>query len=134
MAKPSGETAFLAGASVCLSQGRSHAERILAIQDAAGWRAARRASGCCKRHVCEGGRLMSQDNKVRIAFIGAGGICEQRHLPNLVTFSEVELTTVCNRSPDSSRRVAEKWKFQRTSDDWRQVSADSCGDEICIGT
>ena len=48
--------------------------------------------------------------------------------------SEVELTTVCNRSPDSSRRVAEKWKFQRTSDDWRQVIADSGVDAIFIGT
>ena len=77
---------------------------------------------------------MSQDNKVRVAFIGAGGICEQRHLPNLVTFSEVELTTVCNRSPDSSRRVAEKWKFQRTSQDWRRVVADPDVDAIFIGT
>src|SRR5207245_868069 len=71
---------------------------------------------------------------VRLAFIGAGGICEQRHLPNLVTYPKVELITVCNRSLESSRRVADKWKFGRTSDDWRQVVADSDVDAIFIGT
>jgi predicted dehydrogenase len=77
---------------------------------------------------------MSRDDKVRVAFIGAGGICEQRHLPNLSSFPEVELITVCNRSPESSRQIAEKWKFRRTSDDWRQVVADSEVDVIFIGT
>jgi predicted dehydrogenase len=77
---------------------------------------------------------MSRENKIRVAFIGAGGICEQRHLPNLVTFPEVELVTVCNRSRESSQRVAEKWKFQQTSEDWREVVTDSDVDAVFIGT
>lgn len=77
---------------------------------------------------------MTRDDKIRVAFIGAGGICEQRHLPNLVTFPEVELITICNRSLESSRRVAEKWRFRRTSEDWQQVVADSEVDAVFIGT
>src|SRR5262245_9317512 len=77
---------------------------------------------------------MNRDDTIRVAFIGAGGICEQRHLPNLVRFPEVELITVCNRSLASSQRSAEKWRFRRTSDDWRQVIADSDVDAVFIGT
>ncbi len=76
---------------------------------------------------------MSRD-KIRVSFIGAGGICEQRHLPNLVTFPEVELITVCNRSLESSRKVAEKWKFRRTSENWREVIAEAGVDAVFIGT
>jgi predicted dehydrogenase len=77
---------------------------------------------------------VNRDDKVRVAFIGAGGICEQRHLPNLSTFPEVALTAVCNRSLDSSRRIAEKWKFKRTAEEWYQIVADSDVDAIFIGT
>jgi len=77
---------------------------------------------------------MSRESKLRIAFIGAGGICEQRHLPNLAKFPEVELVTVCNRSAESSRRVADKWKFSRTAAEWRQVVDDADVDAIFIGT
>ena len=62
---------------------------------------------------------MSREKRLGIAFIGAGGICEQRHLPNLAKFPEVELVAVCNRSQESSKRIAEKWGFRRTAQCWR---------------
>jgi predicted dehydrogenase len=73
-------------------------------------------------------------DRIGIAFIGAGGICEQRHLPGLAKCAEVELVTVCNRSEESSRRVAENWKFRRIAADWRAVLADSDVDAVFIGT
>src|SRR5436190_2081917 len=77
---------------------------------------------------------MSPASRVGIAFIGAGGICEQKHLPNLAKFPDVELVSVCNRSPESGRRVAEKWGFRRTGADWRQVVAEADVDAVFIGT
>jgi predicted dehydrogenase len=71
---------------------------------------------------------------IRLGFVGAGGICEQRHLPNLAKMSDVELVAVCNRSPESSRRVQEKWGVARTADDWRQVVEAKDIDAVFIGT
>lgn len=77
---------------------------------------------------------MNGPEPIRLGFIGAGGICEQRHLPNLAKMSGVELVAVCNRSPESSRRIQEKWGFARTADDWRQVIEANDIDAVFIGT
>lgn len=77
---------------------------------------------------------MNDPELIRLGFIGAGGICEQRHLPNLTKMPGVELVAVCNRSPESSRRVQEKWGFARTVDDWRQIIEASDIDAVFIGT
>ena len=77
---------------------------------------------------------MTARESIRLGFIGAGGICEQRHLPNLVKMPGVELIAVCNRSSESSRRVQEKWNFARTADDWRQIVAADDIDAVFIGT
>lgn len=77
---------------------------------------------------------MNDPERIRLGFIGAGGICEQRHLPNLAKMPSVELVAVCNRSPESSRRVQEKWGFARTADNWRQIIEASDIDAVFIGT
>lgn len=77
---------------------------------------------------------MNDSELIRLGFIGAGGICEQRHLPNLAKMTGVELVAVCNRSPESSRRVQEKWGFARTADDWRQIIEAHDIDAVFIGT
>lgn len=77
---------------------------------------------------------MTSRDTIRLGFIGAGGICEQRHLPNLVKMPGVKLVAVCNRSSESSRRVQEKWGFARIADDWRQIVAAEDIDAVFIGT
>lgn len=77
---------------------------------------------------------MSALDKVRVSFIGAGGICEQRHLPGLAQIPGVELVAVCNRSLESSERVKQKWNFERIESDWRKVIDDPTVDAIFIGT
>ena len=77
---------------------------------------------------------MNEFETIRVGFVGAGGICEQRHLPNLAKMSGVELLAVCNRSPESSRRVQEKWGFARAADDWRQIVEATDIDAVFIGT
>ncbi len=77
---------------------------------------------------------MNDPKRIRLGFIGAGGICEQRHLPNLAKMPGVELVAVCNRSPESSRRVQQKWGFARTANDWRQVIEATDIDAVFIGT
>jgi predicted dehydrogenase len=77
---------------------------------------------------------MTHPDPIRISFIGAGGICEQRHLPGLAQIPGIELVAVCNRSAESSRRIQQKWGFARIESDWRKVVDDPGVDVIFIGT
>ncbi len=78
--------------------------------------------------------MMNDLERIRLGFIGAGGICEQRHLPNLAKMPGVELVAVCNRSEESSRRVQEKWGFARTADNSKQIIDAGDIDAVFIGT
>lgn len=77
---------------------------------------------------------MDNPEQIRLGFIGAGGICEQRHLPNLAKMTGIELVAVCNRSLESSRRIQEKWGFARTADNSRHIIEASDIDAVFIGT
>ena len=74
------------------------------------------------------------DQPIRIGFIGAGGICKQRHFPGLAQIDGVEVKTVCNRSPESSRRVADEWNIPETDSDWRRLIERDDLDAVFIGT
>jgi predicted dehydrogenase len=77
---------------------------------------------------------MTVPDPIRVSFIGAGGICEQRHLPGLQQIPGVELVAVCNRSAESSERIKQKWGFARIESDYRKVIDDPHVDAIFIGT
>ena len=74
------------------------------------------------------------ESPVRIGFIGAGSIAENRHLPNLAKIGGVEVKTVCNRSEESSRRVASEWSIPEIDSDWRTLVQRDDLDAIFIGT
>jgi predicted dehydrogenase len=59
--------------------------------------------------------------RIRIGFIGAGGIAKQRHLPGLKQIEGVELVAVANRRRETAEQVAKEWGFTAVHDDWRQV-------------
>jgi predicted dehydrogenase len=61
------------------------------------------------------------DQRVRMGFIGAGGIARQRHLPGLKNVPGVDLVAVANRSRASAEKVAAEWGFADASDNWREV-------------
>ena len=76
---------------------------------------------------------MSTDS-LRIGFIGAGGICRSRHLPGLAAIDGVEVVVVCNRSTESSERVAADFGIPEVDTDWQRVIARDDLDIIFIGT
>ena len=76
---------------------------------------------------------MSTDT-LRIGFIGAGGICRSRHLPGLAALNGVEVVVVCNRSTESSERVAGDFGIPEVDTDWQRVIARDDLDIIFIGT
>ena len=72
------------------------------------------------------------DSKVRVGFIGAGGIAKERHLPGLQKVSGVELVVVANRSKASAAKIASEYGFSEASDDWRSVVERSDVDAVFI--
>jgi predicted dehydrogenase len=80
---------------------------------------------------------MSTNNKLsttRVAVIGAGSNTRQRHIPGLASQDGVEVTGVCNRTRESSQRVADEFGIPRVYTSWNQAVEDPDVDAIVIGT
>ena len=71
---------------------------------------------------------------VRIGFIGAGGICRQRHLPGLNALDNIELVAVCNRSQASGQKIADEFGFSEVMTDWKQLLDRDDIDAVFIGS
>lgn len=71
---------------------------------------------------------------VRVGFIGAGGICRSRHLPELRQVGHIELVAVCNRTAGSGQVMAREFGFGHVMTDWRQLIQRDDIDAVFIGT
>jgi predicted dehydrogenase len=72
--------------------------------------------------------------KLRIGFVGAGGIVRQRHAPGLKAVPDVEFVGVVNRSRESSERAAQEFGIARVYDTWQQLVESDDIDIVWIGT
>lgn len=77
---------------------------------------------------------MKNNQEVRIGFIGAGGICRSRHLPGLAKCDKAKVIAVCNRSEESSRKIATEFDIPEIESDWRKLVERDDLDAIFIGT
>jgi predicted dehydrogenase len=71
---------------------------------------------------------------LRIGLIGAGGNMRLRHVPGFRAISGVEIVSVCNRTPGSSRRAAAEFGIPNVAADPEALIADPGVDAVCIGT
>ena len=71
---------------------------------------------------------------IRIGVIGAGNNTRVRHIPGLRAIEGVGVISVCNRSRESSQRVADAMAIPQVYDDWRQLIAADDIDAVVIGT
>ena len=71
---------------------------------------------------------------VKVGIIGAGGNTRSKHIPGLQAIEDVELIGVCNRSQESSQRVADAFGIPKTYDNWQDAIADPDTHAIVIGT
>ena len=77
---------------------------------------------------------MSEQPIVRVGFIGAGSICQQRHLPGLRELEAIELVAVSNRSEHSAQKVADQWGFTAIESTWQRLLVREDVDAVFIGT
>ena len=73
-------------------------------------------------------------SKVRVGVVGAGANTVSRHLPGLLQQPDVELASVCNRSRESSERVAQQFGIGAVYESWPELVAADDSDAIVIGT
>jgi len=71
---------------------------------------------------------------LRIGLVGAGANTRLRHIPGFQKIKGVEVVAVCNRSRESSQRVADDFKIPRVFTDWQELVQNSDIDAICVGT
>ena len=74
------------------------------------------------------------DETIRVGFVGAGANTRLRHLPGLKAINGVELVSVCNRSRESSQRVADEFHVSKVHDSWDRLIEAPDTNAICIGT
>ncbi|MDI1318625.1 MAG: Gfo/Idh/MocA family oxidoreductase [bacterium] len=75
---------------------------------------------------------MSQ--RLRIGIIGAGGNTRAKHIPEFKKISGVEVSVVCNRTMESSQRVAKEFGLPFATTSAKDVIESPDIDAICIGT
>lgn len=71
---------------------------------------------------------------IRIGIIGAGGIVRDRHLPGFSRIEGVEVTAVCNRTPESTERIADEYGIRYRLGDWRELIAHPEVNAVLVGT
>ena len=87
-------------------------------------------SGCGAR---ERGYEMTKD-RIRVGIVGAGHSVTLNHIPKLQAIDGVEIASVCNRSRESSERVARRFDIPRVYDHWLELVEGTDTDAILIGT
>lgn len=71
---------------------------------------------------------------IRVGIIGAGRNTKSRHIPGLQVIDGVEIIGVCNRSRESSQRVADEFDIPKIYDNWQDAIGDNETNAIVIGT
>lgn len=71
---------------------------------------------------------------IRVGIIGAGRNTISRHIPGLQAIEDVEIIGVCNRSRESSQRVADEFSISKIYDNWQDTINDKDTSAIVIGT
>lgn len=74
------------------------------------------------------------ESTLKIGIVGAGANTRAKHIPLLQALPGVEILQVCNRSEESSRRVAEAFGIPGTAERWEDVVANPELDAVVIGT
>ncbi|MDX9972348.1 MAG: Gfo/Idh/MocA family oxidoreductase [FCB group bacterium] len=73
-------------------------------------------------------------DKIRIGFVGLGGIARIRHVPGLKALEGVELVAVANRSRETTEAAAREFGIPNACDSWDELVHRDNVDAVFIGT
>jgi predicted dehydrogenase len=70
--------------------------------------------------------------KLRVAFVGAGGLANSVHYPSLAEMPDVEIAAIAELNPTRLRATAERYAVPRTFDDYREMIASVQPDAVYV--
>jgi predicted dehydrogenase len=76
----------------------------------------------------------SERARIRVGFIGTGGVTAYHHLPGLRLDPRVELTAICDTDPDLLKRRQEEWQVANATTDPEALCAGDTVDAVVIAT
>jgi predicted dehydrogenase len=71
---------------------------------------------------------------IHVGIVGAGNNTRARHIPGLKALQAVEIVAVCNRSRESSERVAKEFGIPSIHSNFRELVSSPEVDAVVIGT
>ena len=71
---------------------------------------------------------------IRVGVVGAGANTRRHHIPKLQAIDGVEVVSVCNRSRQSSERVAQEFGISTIYESWQELVEAEDTNAIVIGT
>jgi predicted dehydrogenase len=71
---------------------------------------------------------------IRVGIIGAGANTRSKHIPGLQAIEGVEIISVCNRSLESSQRVADEFGIPMVHENWWRLIDAGDINAVVIGT
>lgn len=74
------------------------------------------------------------DSVIRVGIVGAGDNTRKKHIPGLQAIPGVEVVSVCNRTLESSQRVAGEFGIPKVYERWWELIDAGDTDAIMIGT
>lgn len=74
------------------------------------------------------------EHPIRVGIVGAGSNTREQHIPGLRAIDGVEIVSVCNRSRESSERVAQEFGIPTVYEHWQDLVGAEDTDAIVIGT
>ncbi len=78
--------------------------------------------------------LSDSGKKVRVGFIGTGGVTAYHHLPGLRLDPRAELTAICDTDADLVKRRQEEWQVAQATTDPEALCAGDTVDAVVIAT
>lgn len=72
--------------------------------------------------------------QIRLGVIGCGGIANNYHLPALVKIKEAKLVYACDIIPERAEKTREKFGFEKSTLNYREILSDPTIDAVCIFT
>ena len=78
--------------------------------------------------------MSGSNGRIRVGFIGAGGIVRQRHVPGLKAIPGVEFVGVVNSTPESTARAAQEFGIARRFESPEALIGSDEIDVVWIGT
>lgn len=68
--------------------------------------------------------------KVKIAFIGCGGMANRVHYPSLASFPDVEIIAICDIDREKLNATGEKYNIERRYTDYRKMIEETSPDAV----